>query len=353
MVKISKLKKYIFPIIFFACCEVAAASFYPYIVSYLIDNFKSLNKNKIILISILFFLSVVLILLFAFLKKYFISRYKKKVISNLRLNIFDSIIKSNYRDFHKHPFDYYSSFIENDINKIYSSYYENICYGYIRLFCNIVYLIILFLISWPMAIIILVSSVFIFVVPAVSGKKYEKLQLDLSETNANFLERTNEFFQSHDFINENNYSLFRNKYISEINQSRDVEYKYDVYNSFTQVFTGASLYIQMAIVFISGLVLAYFGVISFGILSAALIFTDLLSNQMNDISYIMLEIKTSKAMIKKYNELLHYQSKSSNECFDTVRNITIRDVWYKINDELQYKHLNYTFYEKELLSWFY
>lgn len=347
---LQNVSKELILIILFASLEIGCTSFYPYILSYIIDNITTLSIKTITTIILLFVASVILLLLFSYLKKVMIAKFKMKICRNIRLGTFKSIESMSFTNFHQKSFDYYVSFLVNDVEELYTKYYENIIYGLIRMFSISIYLIILMYLNWMIGLILLGSILLVVFVPRLVGRKFDQKQLDYSTTRANYLTKSNELLQSHDLINEDNFENILDIYHKSLSNMQNKDYKLNKYYSFIQIFSGSTLYIQMIIVFIGGLLLTYFNLISIGIFASALVFTDYIAIQMSDVVNIILDIKSSKIYRDKTTYILNgdHSSKIDESVLkEPFSSLKLKDVSLKISNDFSLKNINLNIEKRE------
>ena len=121
------LKEYIISNIL-AILDVVCTSFYPLLLSYIIDHFSELGKEDIIKILCLFIISIVVLLVVQYFNKIVKARYQKIVCGSIRHDVFSNIITMNYTSFYKRRNEDYSSFLVNDVEQLYTLFFENLIY---------------------------------------------------------------------------------------------------------------------------------------------------------------------------------------------------------------------------------
>lgn len=117
----------------------------------------------------------------------------------------------------------------------------------------IVYTIILAFTSWQMAIVIMGSLLFFFVIPNFVGGKFNYYNKNLSLSRAKFLSKADEYLNAYNVIKEEHIPFVYKEYKKNLDNMQKSNYSLKKYMSFVQIFSGISLYVQLILCFCFGL----------------------------------------------------------------------------------------------------
>ena len=156
---------------FLAFINVLCVSYYPYLLSYIVDHFASLNQTTLLFIFSTLILSVVLIVATQYLNKIVKARYQKKICTAIRRDVFESIAHLDYTPFHAQSMETYTSFLMNDVERLYTLYFENRIYLYNSILMLVAYTVVLAVVSWQMCLAIIGSLMLILFIPQLVGKR--------------------------------------------------------------------------------------------------------------------------------------------------------------------------------------
>ena len=301
---IKEVKKYFVFAVVFSIFETLCISFYPSILSYVVDNYNSLSSKKIIIIIFLFLISIILLLVCSYFKKIMISKYKQIICFNIRKETFKEIICLDYNEFYKENYDYYVSYFVNDIELVYEKHYENIIYLVLHIVSVVAYFIVLSFVSYLMMIITAVTSLIVLFIPNLVGKKFDKKQEVYSENRGTYLSRANEILDGYDLIDRRNIFSLLDIYNKSLNNLQVSEYKLNKYYAFVEIFSGSTLYIQLLLVFSLGLIFLFNGLITIGSFSSSLVFIDYIAMTVCTFASTILNIKSVASYKDKMYEFL-------------------------------------------------
>ena len=173
---------------------VLATAIYPMLLSYIVDNYNSLNFSTLVYIFGILILSIIFLLMCTYFNKITKASFEKKITQSLREDVFISLLGTSYEKFNSKKSDEYVSFLVNDISMMYTLFFENLIYFSNSIIMLIVYTIILAFTSWQMTIVIMGSLLFLFIIPSLVGGKFNYYNKNLSSSRAKFLSKADEYF---------------------------------------------------------------------------------------------------------------------------------------------------------------
>lgn len=345
-----KMKNYIgkarYP--FVASCilsllNVVCTSYYPYVFSYIVDHFETLDRVSIIIISCTFVLSVILILVFSYLNKVAKAKYQEKICTAIRQDVFASIARMDYGVFHQQKKEKYTSFLVNDVEQLYTQYFENLIYFVNSIVMLVMYTIMLTFLNWQMCIVIMGSLMLIILLPQIVGKRFHELNASASAEKADYLSRCNEILSAHDLIDAENQDRLYKLYDTKLKSMQKKVYNQTKYRSFVQIASGAALYIQLILCFTAGLLFVYVGIISVGIFASSLLYVEYVAQYSANILDEFLEIRSSKVYREKCLELILAPTEEIGEYAEPFQELRMKEVTYRVGDRTLVENASYVF----------
>ena len=173
----------------FAVLDVICVSYYPYLLSYVIDRFGSLKAKDLIFIFVSFIFSILSIIAVEYANKITKASYQKKICTSVRQDVFAQIAQMDYTGFHAQKNENYSSFLMNDVSQLYTQFFENLIYLVNSALMMVTYTVILAILNWRMCLVIMGSLALTLLVPQVVGKKFHRLNSEVSQSKADYLSR--------------------------------------------------------------------------------------------------------------------------------------------------------------------
>ncbi len=326
-----------------AIVNVICVSYYPYLLSYIVDHFDSLNQSSLVLIFSSLIVSIVLILVTSYLNKLSKARYQKEICTTVRQDIFRSVAHLGYTVFHSQSIENYTSLLINDVERLYTQYFENLIYLCNSILMLVVYAIVLSFVSWQMCLTIMGSLLLILFIPQLVGKRFHELNASASASKANYLSRCEEILSAHDLIDGSNRPRLCGLHDSQLKQMQENEFSLVQYRSFVQIFSGSTLYFQLILCFIVGLILSYSGIISVGIFASSLLYVEYVSQYSSNIVDEFLEIRSSRTYRDKCLKLLSRPSERAEEDTAPFSTLRMESVSYQIGEKELLQNVNYEF----------
>lgn len=322
--------------------NVLCLSYYPWLLSFVIDHFEVLDGRKILLLVASFVLSVLGILTVSYGNKIAKAGYERKICSALRRDVFAGIANLEDSDFHSRKNEDYISFLMNDIDRLYALYFENGIYLVNSILMLAVYTLILARLSWQMCLVIMGSLVLIFVVPRLVGRRFHALNQALSASKADYLSRCGELLSAHDLMDHENRARLCGLHNVQLENMQERSYELTQYRSFVQVFSGSALYVQLLACFGAGLALANAGVISLGLFASSLLYVEYVAQYSSTIVDEFLEIRSAKTYWDRCLAFLSVpqQKEAREEAFESL---TLHGVSYAAGEKQILQNVSKTF----------
>ncbi len=326
-----------------AILNVICVSYYPYLLSYVIDHFGSLKKDELVFVFGSFILSIFLILVISYLNKISKAVYQKKICTSIRQDVFKSITQMGYAQFHSSKNEKYTSFLINDVEQLYAQFFENLIYLVNSLFMLAAYTVILAFTNWQMCLVIIGSLLLILFVPQLAGRKFGELNHSVSDSKADYLSRSEEILSAHDLIDSDNQERLCGLHDEQLRKMQKNEYALAKYRSFVQVFSGSALYFQLILCFVAGLLFSYFGIISIGVFASSLLYVEYAAQYSANIVDEFLEIRSSKTYRDKCLQFLQPHNLKPPPKREPFENLRLESVSYSIGNKTILHDVSYEF----------
>ncbi|MFM1573204.1 ABC transporter ATP-binding protein [Helcococcus ovis] len=330
---ISNNKKSVFKIVLYTFLSILFISLIPICTKLVIDNYKNLNLQTALGYGTLYIFSILLFLLFEYKKKISIGWFGAKYSIYIKGKVFESITKMNAKKLNQKT----TGDIINSIIRDTETIYENYIYCYISLYISIisflVYIAYMFYLSWILTIAIIISSAISFFIPKIVGEKMKDKRRAESDKNAEFVSIFENLMEGKEIFDYNTSEEFVKKF-----DKYNVEHEMSVYNlvkyiSFTNIFSGGSLYFINIVTFILGIVIVSMGMMEIGSFMALIGFVDLVAIPIRDMIYLIITIKSSSKIIDKLDFYLEDKNEDLlKEKIINFEKIELRNLSYSIND---------------------
>ncbi len=314
--------------------NVVCVSYYPFLLSYVIDHFHSLERKNIIFIILSFILSIALILVTSYYNKLVKARYEQKICYAIRRDVFANLLKMGYARFHAEKQDQYTSFLMNDVEQLYTLFFENLIDLVNSITMLLAYTVILAVMNWQMCLVIMGSLVPILFVPQLVGKKFNLLNNALSSGKADYLSRSGELLSAHDLVHADNLENLCVLYDHQLGDMQEKNFRLAKYRSFVQIFSGSTLYVQLIPCFVIGLALSFYHVISLGIFASSLLYVEYIAQSSRSIADEFLEIKSPRTYRRKYHGLMETDSTQKAGNRETFQRLLLNAVSYELTASL-------------------
>ncbi len=322
--------------------DVVLTAVYPFLLTYIIDNITTVSSHKLIIVFGTFVVSIVLLLLEQYLNKIVKQQYEKKIVYSLRHDLFSKLLDMNESTFCRNEPGVYASFIVNDIKTLYTLYFENLIYFVNEILKLVTYTVILLRINWIMCLVIIGSLLMLIFMPQLVGGKFESLNQDVSEKNADYLSSMTSFLESHEILDDKKDPV-QKRHETILGRMQNSVYRQGKYRSLTQIFSGSALYIQLIICFVTGVILSYRQVITVGTLSACMIYVEYISmvscNFLNEI----LDMKSSEVYRTRFTDYLNSENPEPKVVPAPEGTVAVHTLSYTIAGRQLFDNLSYQF----------
>lgn len=325
---------------------VLATAIYPMLLSYIVDNYNSLNFSTLVYIFGILILSIIFLLMCTYFNKITKASFEKKITQSLREDVFISLLGTSYEKFNSKKSDEYVSFLVNDISMMYTLFFENLIYFSNSIIMLIVYTIILAFTSWQMTIVIMGSLLFLFIIPSLVGGKFNYYNKNLSSSRAKFLSKADEYLNAYNIIREEHIFSIYEEYKRNLEDMQKNNYSLNKYMSFVQIFSGLSLYIQLILCFCIGLTFAYYNIISIGIFTSSLLYVEIISQHSANMVNELLEMISANTYFGNLKSMLieKFEKFENNNRYESKDiGIILKNINYSINKKDIIKNFSFDF----------
>lgn len=320
-------------IIVYTFLATSFISLIPICTKLVIDNYRSLNKDKLIYYSLTYVLAIVLFLFFEYMKKISLAKYSKNYSIYIKDKIFSSITRMEKTKLNQKSSGVIINTIINDTEVIYENYIYTRISLYISLISFIIYLVYMFYLNWILSLVVIASSIISFFIPKIVGKKMSGKRKDFSDKSAKLIEELESLLETKEFFNDQA-SPFLNRKFQDANRTNE-ESGFDLskYIAFTNIFSGASLYFINIFTFVAGIILVSLNMIELGEFIGIIAFIDLVALPIRDMIYLIITIRSSSDIISKLdfylNDFVETRDKESIKDFNKIEIINLD---YKIKN---------------------
>ena len=325
---------------------VLATAIYPMLLSYIVDNYNSLNFSTLVYIFGILILSIIFLLMCTYFNKITKASFEKKITQSLREDVFISLFGTSYEKFNSKKSDEYVSFLVNDISMMYTLFFENLIYFSNSIIMLIVYTIILAFTSWQMTIVIMGSLLFLFIIPSLVGGKFNYYNKNLSSSRAKFLSKADEYLNAYNIIREEHIFSIYEEYKRNLEDMQKNNYSLNKYMSFVQIFSGLSLYIQLILCFCIGLTFAYYNIISIGIFTSSLLYVEIISQHSANMVNELLEMISANTYFGNLKSMLieKFEKFENNNRYESKDiGIILKNINYSIDKKDIIKNFSFDF----------
>jgi ABC-type bacteriocin/lantibiotic exporter with double-glycine peptidase domain len=264
--------------------------------------------------------------------------YMRDTILDVRIHAFDKILNSSYKHFSKKSKDVYISNLVNDVNNFETNFFINFLNFIVSGGLYLVSVIIMAFLDPLLALIMIFSSIMIFLITRTFQKKTGSLQKQLSTDNEAFTINTSNTFNGLEILKLNNIeNKFIEKSVNSINKVEKSKFRFRFLNETQRTITYSLGYLT-----------------SMG----ALIY--LLINAKGDINYsnIFFLVSISNNITFAFPDIFPRLNVilSSREIYNKITSLETeikavdKQNQFLFNDEIQIKNLTFSFGDKEVFS---
>lgn len=145
-------------------------------------------------------LFVIAIIVINYLMTLFYAKFMKKVMVQIRTDIFGNVMRADINQFNQEKSAKYISVLSNDMERIEQDYVRNIPMIFSKVLLLLGAIAVLFWFSPILAIFNIFLSVFTLLVPKITGSKMEDYQKKQSLMSDEYMSEMKEFFQGYEVI---------------------------------------------------------------------------------------------------------------------------------------------------------
>jgi ATP-binding cassette subfamily B protein len=284
--------------------EDLAGAFFPMSLSFVIDDYGSLTDEKCWLLGGLFFGSITLLILADWAFMLLSSKLAYEIKTAIRQDVFASLCQESSTAYHQHDEEFYESLLTSDADLMYDDYYENLLWLAKRTLNFFVWAGCLFYVSWIMGLVSVGAAIVCLLLSKGAGRKLEKNEKDVSDTDASYLSKAAELLRGRDFVNEATLKKFEFLHNSSSQRKEWKRLKAKRYQYVIWEIEGFALYLISAVTFASGLAAMRSSLLTAGAFATAMVFSDMIASPTSDTIDFALKAKAGKAHEQKIHEQL-------------------------------------------------
>lgn len=328
--------------------KVGSAYFIGNAFNYLIKY----NLNEFVEYIQLSGIMFILYLIFMYIKIPYENYVAQKMITDIRVDIINSIIRNNYKNFYKRNTGNYISWLSNDLMLIEQKGFSNLFQLITFIIEASIAIVGLLSFHWSIILFSLTMSFVTLILPKIVQKKIEKKSREYSESLENFTSKNSDFLQGFDVLLSYNKLKIMEKVVKKT--SRDIlDSSVSLRKS---VAAGAVLgglgnvVSQIGMITLTGY-LAIKNIVGFGSILTVEALSSTIFNSVSNIMNVTIELRTIIPIFDKFEEYTKESNKESNEILDKVNKkigtISLENVTYSYDSKIILDKFNYTFEEQK------
>lgn len=278
---------------------------------------------------------IIVFCLIRILSKYLRIKFIKKVMFEMKNDVFKNILKSPINVFNKNNSSNYISIINNDMAILENDYFNNI-YDIIDCVLSFILATIFILrINVYVALALYLISGFMLIIPKISSAKIAKLKKNYSDSLSQLTVQTNDFLNGFEIIKSFNIEKSANNQFS--NYNNDVESSKFKFSMFSSIVNLISATIGLSSIFICMLISSYLVIKQSVNVGQMIIIIQLMGNvttPLLEISYKINTFKSIKLIQNKIENLIENDIELKGlEKMSFDEKIEFRDLTFKYNEE--------------------
>lgn len=252
-----------FLILLFTLLSTIFISVIPILTKKVIDEYTTFTLSEIVGYSIAYILSVILFLLFEYLKKIYIGKYHQKYALSIKHDMFQSItLAPHYKINVKETSDYINS-ITNDAETVFDNYIFCTIELLISSLSFVVYFTYMIYMNIPLSIIVISACLISMIIPKIVGKELQERRKEKSDAEAKLIAAIEGLIYGSEEFNYSSSPIFTDLFDKYNEQHENSLFSLIKYQSFTHIFSGASLYFINIVAFIAGILMIYYNILSY------------------------------------------------------------------------------------------
>ncbi|WP_068985336.1 ABC transporter ATP-binding protein [Lysinibacillus xylanilyticus] len=335
---LNKVKKVLIFLIFFLILGSLSSVLFAIIIERAIDVTVTGEFNEFKKILFYFLLFVVGSFLVGYISNVLNAKLNKKIMVNLRRDVFISLIFLKFDDFKKSSSGNKISIFENDLKIIERDYFNSIVSIIQSLLLFTFSVIYLIQINFILALSIIIGSILLLIIPVLFSRELNVLNSKLSDQVGQYLTSIKDYFTGIEVIKSNS---IEKKVIEEYTISNekmeDARYHFNKKLALFEQVSLNSSYILVVICFAVGGILLLNKDISIGQLIASVQLLNNIMSPASNISQSLMGIKGCTLLIEKIDNLLNSKKESG-----LSEEISLPNLY-----SIQLKNVSYSYETKE------
>lgn len=298
-VYMSRNRGLIFRILLYTFLSIVFISLVPVLTKLLIDSYRHFSGGDILRCALGYIGAIGLFLFFEWKKKCSHVEFAKIFGISIKRDLFEACTKMRHDKLNEKGVGDLINAMVNDTDTIYETYIHCRIDLMMSVLSFVVYLIYMLWLSRSLALIAVTACFLSFFIPRVVGKRMDQKRKALSDARSTMMEALSDLAECSELFGDERSSLFAERF-DRYNvgyESRGAEL--GKYVSFTQIFSGFSLYFINITTFVFGLILVCLSQIEISSLIAMLGFVDLVAIPTRDIIYQFITLRSAKEVIGK------------------------------------------------------
>lgn len=304
--------------------------------------------NDFIKFSILSFVLFMIYLISLLIKIPFQNFITQKMLTSIRTDIANGIETVDYSEYHKFETPTFISWLSNDMNQIEQNGFSNI-YSLITIVTEtILATISLFIFHWSIILICLTMCAITILLPNIMSKKVNTASKNYSHEYENFVTKSSSILHGFDTLFVlNSLSKLPNMIKSFSNDLAKKSNKLKITIAISSILGGFGNVISQLGMSTIAAYLALIGVISFGSIITIGNLSSTIFNGVGNIINVLINLKTTKPILKKFNDFIYKERTSSNNILnDKISTIELTNLSFKYEDKNVLNNLSFKFYAK-------
>lgn len=280
-------------------------------------------------------------------QKYARRKFFIKIDTQMRTDVFWSIVSKDFKDFGEKNTAEYISIMNNEVGKIESDYVSEMPYMLETVILTVISSVGLFFYSIPMAIVIILTALFTIIVPAMLGKHTSEATDSYMNSLAEYNVRIKDIFSGYEVIK----SFHAEKRIVKVHEKvlldmEDRKYKYRAVRHLFSCMVELATYLVIIVQYIVAAYLVTRGSVSLAMAMGALNLGNTVNNQAREATSSLISLKGTKKIRERMDGILN-SVQEENDCIDNIEglgDVFVRGVSFAYNDEKEVlKNIDFVF----------
>lgn len=342
------MKKYLYELKGIILIKVIADTFYiipiamiPLVIKRLFDYDFSKGSHEVILLIGIYFLIAIIGMVFQYISQLYAWKFEKNFNLLIKRDIFDSILRYDYRKFNENSVSYYISILNNDVSVAFK-YIDSMVSIIQSSIQVIVYGIFMFLLDSRIAIVIIISPILTLFLPNITEKTLSSRRKEHLEWVSLYIGKVKDLLEGFKNVSLETEENISKEHYRSLAKTEDKLLHYGRFSTFTNIFNGFFMYLLDISAFIVVAILLLQRKISVGTASGGLAY---IKEFVYPIRYIIGDITNMKSAKSIKNNLLNfinYNRVDLEDIHDFKNKIEFKNVSIKF-DDFEIKNFNFDF----------